>query len=199
MENKIFDALNELKSLQCNSTYTFPVLNWWLLKYSDLYKSLLKNLDVICEKCKGFKEQDLLTDCMLSPNYCVKIKPENIFIKHYEGLDRFTQIYKYEKLCLSAIEVYYLEPESNENMRRWLINNYDLWKENVFDFGVFHLDNDETLIELMKLYNPNFVNLDITILVERKNFKSIEEFLDLYSKYFYEKRLYPEKLKFTEC
>lgn len=196
MVEKIKLSYQELKSLSKDSFYTFSVLNWWLLKYDDLYKSLKKSEEVLCEKCNELKKQNLPFDCLLSPSYCVKTRVENIFIKHYENLDYFTQIYKCEDKCLSAIEVFNMTTISDENTKRWLINNYELWKENVFEFGVFHLDNDDVLIELMKLYNPIYSKLDFTILVERTNFKSIEEFLLLYSTYFYENRLYPEKLEF---
>lgn len=199
MVEKIEFSYQELKALQQNSSYTFSILNWWLLKYGDFYKSLKNCEETTCENCKRFKEQNLPSDCLLSPSYCVKTKMENIFIKNYENLDYFTQMYKNEERCTSAIEVYYMTPGDNDNMRQWLISNYKLWKENVFEFGVFHLDNDDTLIELMKFYNPNFTNLDFPILVERENFKYIEEFLNVFSIYFFEKKLYPEKLEFIEC
>ncbi len=199
MVEKIKLSYQELISLRKNSFYTFHVLNWWLLKYDDLYKSLKNSLETICRSCEELEKQNLPYDCLLSPSYCVKTKVQNIFIKHYESLDYFTELHKCEKKCLSAIEVYYMTPEGNNNMRQWLIYNYDLWRGNVFEFGVFHLDNDDRLIELMKFYNPNFTNLDFVILVKRENFKSIEEFLNIYSTYFFEKKLYPEKLEFTEC
>lgn len=199
MRTKIFDALKELKSLHHNSIYTFPILNWWLLKHDDLYKSLLKNQETICEKCKMFKERNLPSGCLLAPSYCVITREENIFIKHFESLDNFTQIYKCEEKCMSAVDRYYMTTVGDENIKQWLIQNYALWKDYVFEFGVFHLDTEDSLVELMKLYNPNFKNLDFTILVERINFKSIEEFLKIYFIYFYEKKLYPEKLNFSEC
>lgn len=186
VDEKIKLSYQELNSLKNDSIYTFFVLDRWLLKYGDLYKSLKNSEDALCDKCKEYLKQGFPLDCLLYPSYCVKTKAENTFIKHYESLDYFIQIFKNEDKCMSAVEVYYMTPIGNDSMRQWLINNYELWNVSLFEFGVLYLD-DDNLVELMGFHLPKINNHDFKILVKRKNFKNIEEFLDIYGVNFFDK------------
>lgn len=191
MEDKALAAITEIKEYS-SKVYSTDYLNWWLLKYTDFYKMCIKKNSKLCEKCVKAEQQGLPYDCILKPSYCVKNSDLSKFINLYDELDNLTSIFKYETYCDTAINNYsHLRQE--DEMRTWLISHYTTWNDILFMFCVDYLDTDSNDIDIRLCSTSDF-----SISLSRINFNKIEEFTHLCNVLFYERKLYPEKLKELE-
>ncbi len=168
--------------------YSLYFLNWWLLKYDDLYKSLVKKHSLLCEKCIELQKQNLPYDCLSNPEYCAKNSTTSNFITLFVDIETITNIQRIETFCVKAL----IELQ-NINPKEWIIKHFDFWQEQVFIFCVEYLDNTDKAIKVVYFKTDNETLYSIT--VDRNNFENIEKFSDICEDLFYHKKLYPTKLK----
>lgn len=177
--------INELLQKCSSNNTSLDYLNWWLLKYDDLYKKCKSNYAQLCNICEDLKSQGLPYNCLSNPKYCSKNSEINQFIKIHEDLERIIDYSKLEQYCTIALQGY-----NNSYEFDWILKHYDFWQSRVFIFCVEYLDNDAPNIE----YHMG-TNNDLKIIIDRSNYKNIEVFSSLCNELFYNKELLPDKLK----
>lgn len=186
----IQSAYTELKNLGNGFIYTIAQINWWLLKYEDLYKTVSNSYSKLCNACLDWRSKDLPIDCISNPSYCNK-KPEfHAFIKFYDELDEATQLNKLEIQCVNANDEYLLCYK--EDLRDWVIKHYDIYNK----LGTY-------FYSYLGFNSKDDKNLDITeapdksfgVVIREEDFKSAIRFYDVFHDLYHNKKLYPEKIK----
>ena len=137
MNEIINSSYSELKKNGINFIYSIDEVSWWLLKYGDLYKSVVNSQNLLCDNCLKLKEENLSIDCFLKPNYCNKKDDYQAFIKFYNELDIVTELHKLEGLCKIAFNEYLTLSSINDDLRDWVIKHYDIYYKIGGHFFVF--------------------------------------------------------------
>lgn len=186
----LFD--NSYKSLQSlkeyNKPYSISKIEWWLMKYYELYRESVKNNQQYCEKCMEYINNKLPTDCLLNPGYCVKSEEATKFIRLYDTLDEVTQIHRLSQQCFAGYDEYSFLVCVEEDYRHWTINYYDLWEKLHYFFCIYYQEDETKHLSI-----TNIPSSDFEISIERDDFRIIIAFYEGYNKAFYEEGLYPEK------
>lgn len=200
MEQKIINSLNHLKELNDNP-FTLQKVAYWLYEYNDLYKEIKNYPDPICEICQEWYEQDLPLDCLQNPDYCTRkdFQIKHSFTAYYEAIEYGVEIQELDEVCKTALEEY-KNCNDTPQLKDWVIKYLDMGYDKLFCFSVEHLKEEELL-------HPWFFKgfcffkspiIDFDIYIHRKYYENIIEFEDVFNKLFYEKEVYPEKLKEIE-
>jgi hypothetical protein len=192
MQNKISLAYKELQNLVDGYIYSIDQISWWLLKYGDLYKEISSRYNKLCNTCIELSEENLPSDCLRKPDYCNK-KPEfRPFITFYDELDKATQLHKLESKCTMAYQEYVFLWCVEENLRNWVIKNYDTFYQlggYFYGYMEFNSKDDKSL------HIAEAPDLSFGVAIREEDFKSSIQFYDVYYDLYYEKKLYPEKIK----
>lgn len=189
MENAIKSSIENLKSLAKNGVHSIAQIEWWLLKYEELYQSVDKSYRTLCAICVDEENNGGMRHCICYPIYCPKSEEKEKFIVVYESLGKLTQVHKNEASCKNALDDY----KESSNEKQWIESYYDLNNKfptlyyDYFDYGNGDdIDKDLYLCEIYKS--------DLEIYVDKKDFYHTVKFYDLFHHLFYLKKLHPEKL-----
>lgn len=192
MKNSINSAYKELQNLYNGFAYTIAQINWWLLKYGDLYKSITKNQNMLCENCLRLKAENLPYDCMLKPSYCNKNDEYQSFIKFYNDLDKATELHKLENNCFRAYNEYTFLICTNESLRDWVIKYYEIFEKiEAYFFGYLEFNSEDD----KKLYVAEAPYKSFGVAITGQDFIHSLNFYDAYNELYYNQKLYPEKIK----
>lgn len=167
MDKTIIVAYSEIQNLNQGYVYSIAQINWWLLKYGDLYKTI--------STINSFN------------------KPEfSSFIKFYDELDKATQLHKLEAKCYMAYDEYTFLQCINEDFRDWVIKHYELYEKigtYFFSYLGFNSEDDKNL-HVAEAPDESF-----GVAVREEDFKSSIRFYDVYYDLYNNQKLYPEKIK----
>ena len=192
MKTQIISAYTELKDLNEGFTYSIAQINWWLLKYSDLYKEIVNSQNVLWNVCKELQAENLPYDCLLKPDYCNKNSELQFFVKFYDELDKATELNKLEDKCFNANDEYYFLICIEEDLKDWVIKHYDVYeKSGVYFFEYLEFNSSD----VKNLHIAEAPDKSFGVDIKEEDFKSSIKFYEVYDDLYHNKKLYPEKLK----
>lgn len=191
---EIEESLLHLSALNENP-FELQTVARWLYEYHDLYREILSHSENLCEECQELKDQNLPFDCIQNPDHCTK--KYNYFIEFYKGVEYGVNIQELDAVCKTALQEY--ESCSNDaHLKDWLIKYFDIGYNKLIIFQYDHLDYEVSKGEVK---HPHFGNSPIGefgVCINRKYYENLIRFEEVFKMLFYEKRLYPEKLKEME-
>lgn len=192
MNTEIVSAYIELQNLKKGSMYSIAQINWWLLKYGDLYTDINHAYNKLCDTCVVLSKQQLPYNCLKRPDYCSK-KPEfKPFLNFFDELDKATQLHKLEPKCRMAYDEYLSLGIIEEDLKSWLIKHYDIYYQlggYFYQYMEFNSNNDKTL-HIAEAPDESF-----GIVIGENDFINSIRFYDVYDDLYHTKKLYPEKIK----
>ncbi len=192
MNKIISSSYIELKKLGNNFIYSIDEVSWWLLKYGDLYKSVVNSQNLLCDYCLRLKTKKLPIDCLLKPNYCNKKPEHREFIKFYDELDIVTEFHKLEEMCNMGYDEFMTLNCIDEDLRDWVIKYYDIYYQISGHFYVFLEFNPKGVKTLRIAEAPDE---SFGVVIKEEDFKNSIRFYDVYDDLYHNKKLYPEKIK----
>lgn len=194
MTEKILQSVLQLKQVKENP-FTLQKVAYWLYKYNDLYKSIKNDAEIPCEQCQEWEDEGLPYDCLQKTEYCTK--KHIYFTDFYEGVEYGVNIQELDNLCKVALAEY-STITGDLQLKEWVIKYFDIGYNKLAIFYYDHLDysvnNDEVV-------HPHFGNSPIGefgVCIDRKYYENLIEFDDVFKLLFYERKIYPEKLKELE-
>jgi len=175
MNELITNSYTELKQLKVNNQYSISKINWWLLKYSDLFKVVSSINNKLCKRCIQLEREGFPIDCISKPNYCIKVPEYSIFIKFYEELDELTEIHKLEYNCLLANDVFLFYDFHQLDLNEWCSNYEKIFQKICLIYNE-HLDFDSNK------YFTYLTSPDTTfkVIIDKSEFKEIIQFFKYY-------------------
>lgn len=192
MKSNIILAYTELKNLNNGFIYSIAQVNWWLLKYGDLYKAILKSQNSLCDICLDLESKKMPYHCLMNPDYCNKNIEFQSFIKFYEELDKATELNKLEEKCFNAYDEYGFLVCINESLRNWVIKYYDIYYQlGGYFYGYMEFNSkDVKTLHIAEAPDESF-----GVAIKEEDFKSSIRFYDVFDDLYHNKKLYPEKIK----
>jgi len=183
-------AYTELKNLGNGFKYSIVQINWWLLKYGDLYKSVSITFHKYCDACVERQSKDLPLDCLSKPSYCNKKSDYQAFIIFYDELDKATQLHKLETQCIKANDDFLLC--FKEDLREWVIKHYELYEKlGIYFFSYLEFNSkDDKSLHIAEAPDKSF-----GVGIREEDFKSAIGFYEVYIDLYSNQKLYPEKIK----
>lgn len=192
MKSDILLAYTELNNLNKGHVYSIAQINWWLLKYSDLYKNIIIVHNQLCDICLELKSQNLFINCLLKPNYCNKREEYQGFIKFYDELDQVTELHKLEEKCYLAYDEYTFLQCINEDLRNWVIKHYGIYEKlGIYFFRYLEFNSKDD----KKLHIAEAPDETFGISIQEEDYFNSIKFYDVYYDLYENKKLYPEKIK----
>lgn len=191
-------AIQELRDLD---TYPYPisVIEWWLMKHTELRKASEIDRTCICGNCYStcicFKEP---CECYYDmPSVCGLWSDKNnayrSFRDAFDNLDKLVQLHKYENYFKNELAQYSDICNDVIKVQEWMQKSELLVDEK---FSTFFMYNQEET----KLYE-NALELTIfdsdgsfKLYVNRHDFINILNFLELFNHLFNVKKVLPESL-----
>ncbi|KIX20699.1 hypothetical protein SY27_12465 [Flavobacterium sp. 316] len=192
MKNTITFSMVDLKNIGNKFIYSIDQINWWLLKYRDLYKSVVNSQNLLCDECLKLKEENNPINCHAKPDYCNKKTEFEEFIKFYNDLDIVTELHKLEDRCNMAIDEYMTLNCINEDLRDWVIKHYDIYYK-IGGYFYLYLKFNEKNVKILHIAETPDESFGIDI--REEDFKNSLKFYDVYYELYENKKLYPEKIK----
>lgn len=189
-------AIEELRELHTNP-YSIDVVEWWLMKYADLRKISEIDRTCICgashDTCICFKEP---CECFYEiPCFCGLHSDKNnafrIFRDIFDKLDELTHAHSYEKYFENELIEYETIKDNQDKLIEWVKKNESLG-DKYFMFGVHYLDYVGEVPNLKLQTSPD-ENLEISLNI--KDFKHINNFLNIFNDLFWVKEILPENLQ----
>ncbi len=185
---KILSSYQDLQNLKQSTQHlSIAQVEWWLMKYYELYKQIQETNRQYCTKCVNALNKGLPKDCLLNPDYCVKADANLKFTGFYETLDDLTQIHRLSEKCYMAYDDYFFLICANEDCRDWTIKYYHLW-ERLHLFYFNYVEEESNALSPVKIPNT-----DNEVTISKDDFKFIIKFYESYYEAYYTKDLYPEK------
>ncbi|WP_294307945.1 hypothetical protein [uncultured Chryseobacterium sp.] len=195
MEEKINRSLNWLKELNDNPFTLQKVANW-LYEYHGLHKQVKTYSETICEQCQKWKQEGLPYDCLQEAEYCTK--RYRYFTNFYEEVEYGIKVQELDAVCKVALEDYNTCSNNDALLKDWLMKYFDIGYNKLAVFYYDHLDNSVGEDEVV---HPHFGNSPIGefgVCIDRMYYENLIEFDDVFKMLFYERKIYPEKLKEIE-
>jgi hypothetical protein len=173
-------GIKEFKSIQNKGLFSIAKIEWWLLKYWELYKDLKDDC-----MCRGNE------CCMYAIGHCTWTpkSEEQVFIDLYEKLDEFSRYHRREDYAKKELESYNLIRSDQIKLKEWVRRNELIGADECFEFLIVYHDYCENPINLKVLDNKL---LGYEVFVDRNDFISLIEFMEIFSDLFWVKEIYPE-------
>lgn len=190
MIEKITRCIDHLKQLN-DHPFTLQKVAYWLYEYDDFYKSIKEYSQTTCEYCQKWERQGLPYDCLEDAEYCTG--KYRFFTDFYEGAVYGIKIQEFEEDCRIAL-LAYNNCESDLQLKEWLINHYTKGAK----LTMFYYNHLDYTAEKGETIHPHFGNSpceEFAIFIDRKYYENIIHFHEIFQMLFYDKKLYPEKLK----
>jgi|GEM_PF-1910342 len=167
-----------------NNILSMPMIEWWLLKYSDHYKSAYD----------FFYNQNLYEieeGSVMRLNLFGKPTDQKKFLELYEALDKVSGYHRNEAYFEQEMVDYNKIKKSQSDLKKWVIKNEYLGADKYVCFFVDYLDYDKNNEEEhLSVFVLPFKELDIYI--DRQYFKNTIEFLEIFNELFWSQEIYPE-------
>ena len=160
-------------------------VEWWLLKYSDLYK---KTSDFVYSQ-HLFKMDD--GSFVRLPPFGEPTDQEK-FLDLYKALDTICEFHRNEKYFEQELTEYHKIKDSESDLKNWIAKNEDLGAEKYVCFLVDYLDYSENA-EHLNIYVHS--SKELKIYIHRQDFKNTIEFLEIFNELYWEKEILPESLE----
>ncbi len=181
------DWLKEFQELPQNNIYSIVRIEWWLMKYSEVYKN----------EYKCFYSQYLIE---LEDGATVRLPPfgkktdTEKFLDLYQALDNISQFHRNEKYFEQEVITYLKIKESKTELKAWALKNEELGANKYVCFLLDYLDYDEDEnVNHLSVFVPSLKDLDI--FVDRQDFKFTIEFLEIFNEIYWVQEILPESLK----
>lgn len=194
MQEQILNSLKHLKQIN-DKPFTLQKVAFWLYEYNALYKEIKEYSKNLCEQCQEWEEQGLPYDCLSKPDYCTR--KYRYFTSFYDEVEYGIRVQELDIVCKIALEEYRICNGASQ-LKDWLIKYFDIGHNKLAIFYYDHLDysvnNDEVV-------HPHFGNSPIGefgVCIDRMFYENLIEFDDVFKMLFYERKIYPEKLKEIE-
>ena len=194
-KSHIDHSLQHLKELSCNPC-SLQQLAFWLYEYDDLYKEIKDFSKEPCEQCKEMERMDLPNDCLQKPEYCTK--QFNYFKDFYRKIDQCIRLEQYETDCKKALEKYQLIMEDDAQLKQWVIEYFNIGYCKLAGFYFGYLDYSVEPEKEKHLHIANSPNNDFGVIVDREHFENMIEFDEIFTHLYFDRKLYPEKIKEME-
>ncbi|MEP2280966.1 hypothetical protein [Maribacter sp.] len=171
MNSPVTDFFN----LKKNGPLSISKVEWWLLKYLDLYK---KTYDFVHSQ-HLFKLDDGSTVRLPSLGRTTK---QEEFLDLYEALDTICEFHRKEQYFEQEINEYQKIKDSQSDLKNWITKNEYLGAEKYVCFLVDYLDYSENA-EHLNIYVHSSKELDIYI--DRQDFRNTIEFLEIFNELYW--------------
>lgn len=167
-----------------NNILSMPMIEWWLLKYSDHYKSAYD----------FFYNQNLYEieeGSIMRLNLFGKPTDQKKFLELYEALDKVSGYHRNEAYFKHEMVEYKKIKDSKSDLKKWVMKNEYLGADEYVCFIVDYLDYDKNNEEEhLSVFVLPFKELGIYI--DRQYFKNTIEFLEIFNELFWSQEIYPE-------
>lgn len=159
-------SITELKSLRTNEIYSIARINWWLLKYYELYKYCKENWN----NCSCFGE--------LPCSHTMGSDMDK-FRDFYESLEEVADLHKKEPYFQEQMQVFdKIRDESLAHMK-WLLQNEKLGVEDFLIFWIEWLEEEDVVNPGINL----FTNIEVKF--SAKEFESTIQFLEVFNELYW--------------
>ncbi len=166
---EVFRFFNNSKVFSINE------IEWWLLKYSDFYKS---TYDFV-QRQHIFKT-DNGSIVRLPP--LGKLTDKEKFLELYKALDTISEFHRNEKYFEQELTEYQKIKNSQSDLKKWVVKNQDLGADKYVCFLVDYLDYSENA-EHLNIYIRS--SKEIEIYVDRQDFRNTIEFLEKFNELYW--------------
>ena len=164
---QIQESINNFKSLSLKGIHTIVKINWWLLKYYDLYKYCNENWnngscfgELACSHTIG-SEMDKFRD-------------------FYESLEEVANLHKKETYFREQMQILEIVRNDSPALMKWMLQNEKLGVE---DFLIFWIEWYE---EERKVLDPNINNWEKQkILFKADEWKYTIKFLKVFNELYW--------------
>ena len=177
----------ELAELSEVGKIKMPQIEWWLLKYSELYKITYGHVH----------SQHLFE---LEDGSIVRLPPfgkptdQEIFLDLYKALDTISEFHRNEKYFKQEMVTYNKIKHSHSDLKNWAVKNENLGADKYVCFLVHYLDYDENdQEEHLSVYVHSAEEIDIYI--DRQDFKNTIDFLEIFNELYWVQEILPESLE----
>lgn len=162
---KTFNSVKELMSLRENNLLAIPKIEWWLLKYSDLYKQI----------------DEETRERVNSPGFVLPYKfgnhtPQEKFSNLYEELDRLCNYYRNEQHLADEILNFTSLRKTDKNEEAWHTKNEDYFLQNYSSFMLDYLDYQDDPIYLSVFL---FTMPKVDIFIEKEYFEKTLDYIEI--------------------
>ncbi len=175
----------ELLGLSVSGVFRMPIMQRWLLKYSDLYKNTYES----------FYSKHLYTD---HDGSTIRLPPlgkptdEENFLYLYESLIRISDLHANEIYFEQEMVEYDKIKNSPFLINTWIAKNAIMGAKEYVCFMIDYLDYDENgHEEHLKVYIQNLKELEIFI--DRQDFKNTICFLEIFNEFYWNKDFISQK------
>jgi hypothetical protein len=176
--NKSQEASLEVFKLCYENIFSIDKLEWWLLKYSELYNELAPEHHFL--KDEGYT---------LYTNEFEKYPFQVCFLENYFIIDQVSILQTRESYFKNEMNLYETIKHEKAAIKSWIIKNYSLWDQ---EYSLFIFDNlDENFKNsdyIFRLYNQNLKLVEYR--VERKAFENTIEFITFYDHLLFSNEMY---------
>lgn len=180
--------LEELLQLKNNGIHTINQIEWWLLKYSNAYKNILRSVE---SKNEEFELEDG-SIVNLPPLEEPLSKSDQNFISLYQALDTLTKFHKDEKYFEEEMIEYHKIKESHLKLKNWVFKNEHLGSERFVCFLVDYLDYSENAEHLLVYV---YTSPELKIYIDQKYFKNTIEFLEIFNELYFMQNILHESIE----
>tara|TARA_R100000935_G_scaffold10692_1_gene21351 strand:- start:1822 stop:2340 length:519 start_codon:yes stop_codon:yes gene_type:complete len=170
----IQSSITEFRDLAKKKSYTIAKINWWLLKYYDLYKYCKDNWNT----CSCFREL---------PCSHTMGSEENKFVDFYKSLEKVADLHKKEPYFLEQLQLFEKVRDDPSALIKWLLHNEKLGAEDFLIFWIEWMEEED-------LVNPGinfFPNIEVKILV--KEFESTIQFMEVFNELYWTSDIVKER------
>lgn len=128
-------------------------------------------------------------------NYCTK-RYRN-FTNFYEEVEYGIKVQELDAICKVAVEEYKTY-NNDSQLKEWLIKYFDIGYNELAIFPYDHLDYSINDDEVVHSHFGNSPIGEFGVCIDRRYYKNLIEFDDVFKMLFYERKIYSEKLKEIE-
>jgi len=183
IEDSLLDFKNLINSSQVIS---LPKIEWWLLKYSDKYKT---TYDFVQSQHRTQQEDG--TQIRLPPFW--EQSKKDIFLELYTSLEKVTEFHRNEDYFTTEIKDYQKIKHSPVALKKWTAKNENLGAQECLDFYINYLEYSDKPQYLQVCFNPLFSKEYIYI--DLLDFKNTIEFIEIFDDLYWVKKVLPESLE----
>lgn len=172
--------LNDLQQLKSSGIYTIEKIEFWLLKYSNSYKSI--HNFIYSQHLSNLEDGSTVR---LPP--FTKVSKEEIFIDLYDALVTISGFHRNEKYFKQEMLAYQKIKNSFSNLRFWTAKNENLGAEKYACFLIDYLDYaEDEKVEHLSVFVPSLNEFDIYI--DRQDFTHTIDFLKTFNELYWCKK-----------
>lgn len=179
----------DLRKLSPSNIYQIPQIEWWLLKYSEIYN---KTYDFV------YSQHLFTTD----DGSVIRLPPfgeptdQEKFLDLYKALDTICEFHRNEKYFEQELTEYQKIKDSQSDIKNWIAKNEKLGADKYVCFLIDYLDYDENnQEEHLNIYVSSLKELEIYI--NRKNFKNTIDFVEIFNELYWVQEILPENMNKT--